>query len=648
MNKLPYLFTISIGLAFAGQAVLLRTNIDSPHEGLLQALAGVLLLVSAGVFGAIATSDSSFTARFEFTAIPIPSSPSASAWRSPWILGWLAASIVLATLAVSLFVKFGESATVVFSWIAGILSLLIASMEGVRIRLLRISSQDWMYEAALAGLIAVALISRIYKLTTLPYNVDGDFASIGLQARALATGQQHNIFAYGWAGVPMLGYLPPWMTMKLFGNGLAGLNASGVVEGVLSIVGVYLLGRDLFHIRVGLIAAALLTISYSHLAASRQSSYIDPVFFLVYGIYFLLLGLREGRAWAMVASAILTALCLQMYYSGRIIIFIAGFILLFLLLFHRRWLNSHGWALLLWSLGILITLGPMLAVFARDTEALISHTRSVFILSPEIIKHMQSVYNVDTLPAMLLQQARHTVLIFHYYPDKGTQFGFARPFLDPFTAVLFTLGMGYALFHWRQLGNSLMLAWTTVGLLLGCFLTVNPPFWARLMILLPAVVLLAANALDLVYNKIHQSLQRIENRLAWVAPAMLLLVISIMGALNWNTYVNMKGLYATPRTRIARYLADQPSYIQGYLISNNLGDHDREFEFLIPNRLVASLTSEQFDSGIVAFNKSTLLILTPDQDSLVQRLPQLFPEGTVETHTGNTPDEVAFYVFRIH
>src|SRR5207247_8529424 len=129
----------------------------------------------------------------------------------------------------------------------------------------------------------------------------------------------------------------------------------------------------------------------------------------------------------------------------------------------------------------------------------LSHTRSVFILDPDIIKHMEGVYQVDTISAMLLEQARHTALIFHYYHDKGTQFGFTRPFLDPFTAILFTLGLGYALFHWRRLGNSLMLAWTALGLLLGCFLTVNPPFWARLMFLLPPTALLAALALELIY-----------------------------------------------------------------------------------------------------------------------------------------------------
>jgi len=261
---------------------------------------------------------------------------------------------------------------------------------------------------------------------------------------------------------------------------------------------------------------------------------------------------------------------------------------------------------------------------------------------------MQSVYHVNTLPAMLLQQARHAVLIFHYYPDTGTQFGIRRPFLDPFTATLFTLGVGYALLHWRRFGNSLTSAWTIFGVLIGCFLTANPPFWARLMILLPATALLAALALDLIYDQLRSALQSLGSRGTWIAPALIVFFISVVGILNWNTYVSLKGTYATPRTRIGRYLASQPSSIEAYLISSDFTYQDREFEFLAPERLTANVTSQQFDGNTTFLDQSKLIILTPEQNNLVNRLKQLFPNGSLETHIGNVPDEVAFYVFRIH
>jgi hypothetical protein len=367
----------------------------------------------------------------------------------------------------------------------------------------------------------------------------------------------------------------------------------------------------------------------------------------VFGIYFLFIGLREGRGLAIVVSGLLTAFCALVYYPSRIIVFIVGFMLLYLLLFRRKWFWERGWMILLWVLAVLVTLGPMLVVFAQGFDSYMSRTRDVLILSPDIIRHMQGVYQVDTVSAMLWEQARHSALIFHYYTDTGTQFGFRRPLLDPFTAPLFTLGMGYALFHLRRFGPALALTWTVLSVIIGCFLTGNPPFWARLMILLPSTMLLAALALNVIYELANRSLERIGSWTTLITSSAVALCFIVVGVLNWNTYVELKGSFATARTLIARYLDDQPPSAPAYLVSQGFNYKDREFEFLVPGRLVASLTPEQVESDILPNGQPALLIITPEQVDLMQRLQQIFPNGLVETHLGNSPNEIAFYVFRL-
>jgi len=296
---------------------------------------------------------------------------------------------------------------------------------------------------------------------------------------------------------------------------------------------------------------------------------------------------------------------------------------------------------------VLVTLGPMIVVFVQGFDAFMSRTREVFILSPDIVRHMQGVYHVSTIPAMLLEQAHRSVLIFHYYTDTSTQFGFGRPFLDSFTAPLFTLGLGYALFRWRQFGHALVLTWTVLGVLIGCFLTSNPPFWARLMILLPPTMMLAGLALSLIYELANRGLARIDNRATLLAQSVTVLCLIVVGVLNWNTYVELKGTYATARTFIARYLEAQPPSTRAYLVSKDFNYNDREFAFLAPDRLVASLTPEQVESNVAPTGRPTLVIVTPEQSATLSRLQQLFPNGSAETHTGNSPGEVAFYAFRL-
>jgi hypothetical protein len=334
-----------------------------------------------------------------------------------------------------------------------------------------------------------------------------------------------------------------------------------------------------------------------------------------------------------------------MYYSGRLVVFVVAFILLYTLLFRRSWLRERWWTILLWMLAVLVALGPMLMVFIWESEAFLSRTREVFILTPSVVVHMQSVYHVDTMPALLLQQTIRSLLFFNHYLDTSTQYALGQPFLDPFTAMLFFLGIGYALFRWRWLGYTSLLAWTLLGTLIGCLLTVNPPFWPRLLILIPPTALLAAIAFDQLYQHAKNGLAQISVRTVPLVPVVTVLLLIGVGVTNWNSYVDAKGTYATPRTRIGRYLADQPSSTLAYLVSGDFTYADREFDFLAPGRLVANLTPEQAQEEIPPLADTTLLILTPEQRDLFEQLEREYQGELAETVIGNSPDEIAFYVF---
>lgn len=639
MPWLRHLTLAAVILAAAGQYILFRTNGDQPNEATMQALGGGLLILGALLFA------------FGVQWLQQPNRPAmadmAPEAPGPIALQWvpaLLAAFVAGLLALAIFVHNGENAVVVVLWIVGIVMLVASQLRGVRLRWPHIDRNEWPYLGGLLLCLLVAAAMRTYHLDTLPYNIDGDFASVGNQASALVAGEQRDLFAYGWATVPILGYLPPWITMSLFGTGLTGLNASGVAEGLLIILGVYVLGRELLSARAAMFAAAILTVSYTHLAASRQPSYIDPAFFMLFATNFLVVGLRKGQGWMVVISSLLTALCLEMYFSGRLIIPFAGSALLYALIFGRPWLRSHWKPLLTWLAGVLIALGPMLAVFVGSPTDLSSRMEQVSILNPATMTHMQGVYGVTTMTDVLLQQARHTALLFNYYPDRSTQYGLRMPFLDPFSGVLFALGLGSLLFAWKRLGAWALLWWTLLGMVLGSFLTGNAPFWPRLMILLPPVGLICGVTLDLLYGYVTSNLRKGNLPIRVVLSLLLVLAFVAVGVQNWRAYLEVKGTFATPRTRIGRYLADQPKEARAYLVSNDFGYHDREFDFLAPGRLVANLVPAQLDSPIPQIGSPTLLIVTPEQTGLIQQLQEQYVGGPIP---GNSPGEIAFYAFRL-
>jgi hypothetical protein len=287
-------------------------------------------------------------------------------------------------------------------------------------------------------------------------------------------------------------------------------------------------------------------------------------------------------------------------------------------------------------------------VFLNDLDSFMSRTREVFILTPDVLVHMQSVYGVDSVPAMLLEHARRSLFVLNYYIDKSTQYSLNLPFLDPFAAALFILGVGFSLFRWRWVGYITVLGWTLLALVVGCFLTANAPFWPRLLVLLPPTALLGAVALNQIYVSVKNGLARIDKRVAWVAPVAITCVFVAVGVINWNSYIAARGSFATPRTSIGRYMGEQPSSARAYLISDDFRFGDREFELLSPGKLIANLNPEDVAAGNVEqIGSPTLLILTREQRDVLETLQQMFPDGSTETIIGNSATEVAFYAFRL-
>ena len=302
--------------------------------------------------------------------LEIPAVPPPSCIRfDAWTLAFMALVLLPAGFALLRFAMRGEDRFVDAAWLASVVALIAGqwrsrrrSPEGGR------THGRAVHLVLLLLLFGIALTSRLYHLTTLPFNLDGASPPSGPAARSRRAGSA-GYPLYGWAAIPMIGFMPSALTMRLAGPGLLGLNLAGVIEGLLIIVGVYLLGCELFHPRVGVLAASLLTISYTFLHFSRTSAYIDPVVFTVWALYLLVRALRHGSGLAAVASGGLMALDCEMYYAGRAVVLIAPLVALLVVGRSRRWLVARWRESLLVALAGAVVLGPMLLLFLKDRDS---------------------------------------------------------------------------------------------------------------------------------------------------------------------------------------------------------------------------------------------------------------------------------------
>ena len=433
--------------------------------------------------------------------------------------------------------------------------------------------------AALLILAAGALALRLPYLEQVPYVVHGDEAACGLEALRWLHGDVTSLIDVGWYGLPVGGYGIPALVMRVAGVNLYGLRLSSVLIGVLSILCAYALAREFVGRRPAFVAAALLTVAHAHVHFSRVGiHYMHALCVVVLTLWLLARALRRASAPAAVLAGIGMGLAIQVYFSARILfvivpLFLLGLTVLARHLLRERW-HIVGWFLL----SAVVSLGPLAIFFLRDPVPLQSRTQDVFIFasSADMHAHLVSQFGTAALGTVLQRQLAAVPLLAGGLTDQSLQYGPHTALLDPLVAALATIGFLYALLHPRRPLHLLLVIWVSSTILLGDVLTVDQPWWPRLIVMLPALCILAALALekliDLVGSAYLSLIRRIMPRVRWqqlqamaLTGTLALAVIVSSGVQSWQHYfVDYQRMittdaYRTRFTDIGDFVAQFPA-----------------------------------------------------------------------------------------
>ncbi len=571
------------------------------------------------------------------TWAPVPAPVHVIWGNALWRYVLLVLAVVSYGTGLGLFLRGAALPYVYVAWLAGVVTLLLAYAPRPRVPHI-----PWRELLAVLPVLAVAFALRAYHLTLIPLRVHGDMASVGLQARRILAGDFPGWFSLGWATIPMWGFAPEALTMRLLGDSLLGLRASAVLMGMLSLLGVYFLGREAWSPRVGWLALAALSVNVVHLHFSRIPSYINPVPWVVWGLFFFVRGYRRRSALAWALAGVCTALAMNMYFSGRLILPILALAFLYLALFFPRGWRANREGILAFALGFLFTLGPMLIVIARDFPEYMSRARFVSLLDPGVYRHLLSKYQATSLREVVLEQLQRSFLTFQYYGDTSTQFGYPRPMLSPWLAPFFLVGMGVATGRLRHLGNMIVTLWVVLGLILGSVLTVDAPFWPRLVVITPAVALAIALGLTWVWDVVSHDQTGTRTLLGVLVVGLL----AWAGWQNWHTYAPLARAYAGENDFAARFMlnvTDRPAcYLEG---AHRLSE--REFAFLLRDRTVLPIRPERWEEDLrqCAAAHGVVVALARDR-TRVDAIRARYPGGQLEEIRGpaGTPTLVVYWL----
>lgn len=427
---------------------------------------------------------------------------------------------------------------------------------------------------AIACITLVAAVLRLYRLGLLPRVIDGDAGLIGLTALTTPELPLANPFVL-WENFGSLYLQGVKLCIDLFGRTALALRLLPAISGILSVPAVFLLGRRMFGPRVGLCAAGLLAVSHLHLHFSRVApvGYIHATFLVPIELYFFLSGLEDRSAWRLALGGLVLGLHFTIYLTVQVIV---AFLLLYLPIAFwlcRPLVRGAARQVPVFWLGALVTAAPILGYAARQPEEFFNRLNASGTFQSGWLEQTMSITG-KSAPQLLWERVEHALLSLNHYRAYDF-YGASYPVLDYAVAILFLLGVGYALVRTRDHRYLLLNGYFwSVTIALAVFATPPSADSYRLLAAMPAVALLAAVGLERLIQGV--ALDAPERRAARAALVGGLAVL--VAALNLQAYFvdflsNCRQGLDT-QTRFAHYLGTYLAGLeygtQAYLLSDDI------------------------------------------------------------------------------
>ena len=447
-------------------------------------------------------------------------------------------------------------------WLAGIGSLLCSAFVGshsVCSDALRPTKWTTWEVVVIAGLVVVALLTRVWDLTHFPDNIYPDEIMTGIvatQAYINPTGRSPSIFSALWSGIdlPALWFWIVALFLKFGGSTLATLRLPAALFGAVTVLPLYGLIRGTWGRSAAIAGAVIMAVSASNVHYSRLAlNNIVTQFFWATCFLFVLRGLRSRRPFDWALAGLVAGLSEHFYYGTRLLPFIMFMFFGYILAVHWQQARQYLSSFLLLAGSYFVGFGPLLFHFVRHPNLYFGRGASLLIWSahtPTSLGDFQSVWKTvwAVLSENLLGISTHSSQDIIFY----------APLLLPAEAALLVLGVALLLWQWRHPAAFLMLVSGVSVFLIGGTLVGYPnsvpPLINHWTPAFPAFYVALAIPVGA-----WMASDELPARLRWVMPVTLATGLFVLGWLNLDFYFHR--YYADPESlKSNQYRFSQENY----------------------------------------------------------------------------------------
>lgn len=486
-------------------------------------------------------------------------------------------------------------------------------------------------------IVTLGFFLRFYDIENAPPGVYPDEAVNGFDAMNALTHGNWQWFYEANNGREGLFMNMIAICFKLFGASVFALKLPSIIFGTLTILGVYLLTKELYKKdRTALISAFLVATAFWAINFSRIAfrAVLMPAV-MVFSFYFLMRGLRTRKWIDFAAGGFIFGLGLHTYIAFRIAPLILIVMFVAFILSRERFLREYWKLILIFVVFTSLSVSPMLYTFYVHPEYITSRTGEVSILNPEV-NHGHLV--MTFLKSLGLSLAKYT-----FWGDQNWRHNYPPyPILDPITGIAFLFGFVYAVgrfFHLLTIRfikkvrserlevYALLLSWFFVMLVPEFMTAEGNPHALRSIGTLPVVFILSALTFEFFLKKADSHSYIFKKTTA----GLIILMLATIGVFNsvkyhlvWAKQPKTAQSFDKNLMEISNYIKTEPKDKEIFIIIEVMQRIPVQlFNWEAPN--ISYYYPGEIDQ-IQPQSKNFEIIMTDRNDEIVESLTARFPQ----------------------
>ena len=483
--------------------------------------------------------------------------------------------------------------------------------------------RSWEWRLVLV-VIGIALLYRIHEFFSFPPGLWYDEAVNGTDAIDLMKHGNHlAVWRASNNGQPTMYFYLLIASIKLFGYTILAMRIVPVVAGMAAVAMFYLLARRLLGPVAALAATGLMAVSRYAVTFSRVSwaASLEPVFEIM-AVYFFMRAVDTGRKrdWFMAGGSL--AAGLYTYASFRMVPFVMAFFVVYFAAARRRQLRSYVPGLVLYAVSFAIVVLPLAQFVVRHYDQVTERQGQVSVFKQTDAAGNYGPLRNNVKAVVKMMNVRGDPNARHNLPNE--------PMLDEISAALLVLGMGVAVWSFRDWRRGGLLGWYALALIPSAVtLTHENPSAIRTIGVIPPMFLLIGLAIDVVYRTVSTG--------RWSRAAFAVLVLALFAwaaSINYHVLFDRQAknqdvydMFQSQTTKAAETVADESRTSAVYLNDSFFGpatdllDHGRKFNGVDP------VVNVPVPANVT---RDATFILDTHQQALERYLVALYPEANAE------------------